>query len=449
MEDREIKQIEEQIRSLPKGSITVKHIHGREYEYWQYRENGKQISKRVKGEELETLRAQINERKRLELFLDSLRNSDTMQDTLSVVSENSPQGLIIIGDDLIRFTEPVRKFHKRELFPELSDYIYGPDNDRVFIMYGLRRTGKTTMIRQLILDMSPEMKKRTAFIQISPNETLAMLNKDLKILEKQGYRYIFIDEVTMLSDFIEGAALFSDIYAASGIKIVLSGTDSLGFLFAEDEQLYDRCFLLHTTFIPYREFENVLGIKGIDQYIRYGGTMSLGGVEYNKSQMSFASEKRTNEYIDSAIARNIQHSLKNYQHEGHFRALYDLYEKDELTSAINRVVEDMNHQFTIEVLTNTFKSHDLGVSKTNLRKDRENPTDILDEIDMTAVTERLKILLEIRNKEEQTVSISPEHVREIREYLEMLDLIRYIDVKIAGGSGSARKRTVFTQPGLR
>ena len=183
MEDREIKQIEEQIRILPKGSITVKHIHGREYEYWQYRENGKQISKRVKGEELETLRAQINERKRLELFLDSLRNSDTMQDTLSVVSENSPQGLIRTGDDLIRFTEPVRKFHKRELFPELSDYIYGPDNDRVFIMYGLRRTGKTTMIRQLILDMSPEMKKRTAFIQISPNETLAMLNKDLKISE--------------------------------------------------------------------------------------------------------------------------------------------------------------------------------------------------------------------------------------------------------------------------
>ena len=305
------------------------------------------------------------------------------------------------------------------------------------------------MIRQLILDMSPEMKKRTAFIQISPNETLSMLNKDLKILEKQGYRYIFIDEVTLLSDFIEGAALFSDIYAASGMKIVLSGTDSLGFLFAEDEQLYDRCILLHTTFIPYREFENVLGIKGIDQYIRYGGTMSLGGVDYNQRQMSFASEKRTNEYIDSAIAKNIQHSLRNYQHEGHFRALYDLYEKDELTSAINRVVEDMNHQFTIEVLTNAFKSHDLGVSKTNLRKDRENPTDILDEIDTEAVTERLKTLLEIRNKDEQTVSITPEHVREIREYLEMLDLIRYIDVKFAGGSGTTGKRTVFTQPGLR
>lgn len=34
-----------------------------------------------------------------------------------------------------------------------------------------------------------------------------------------------------MEDFIEGAALFSDIYASSGMKIVLSGTDSLGFIF--------------------------------------------------------------------------------------------------------------------------------------------------------------------------------------------------------------------------
>jgi hypothetical protein len=61
------------------------------------------------------------------------------------------------------------------------------------------------------------------------------------------------------------------------MKVVLSGTDSLGFLFSESEELYDRCIMLHTTLIPYREFERVLGIEGIDNYIRYGGTMSLGG----------------------------------------------------------------------------------------------------------------------------------------------------------------------------
>ena len=100
-------------------------------------------------------------------------------------------------------------------------------------------------------------------------------------------------------------------------------------------------------------------------------------------------------------------------------------------------------------MTRAFKSHDLGVSKTNLRRDREAPTDVLDTINEEAVTERLRILLEIREREEQKVPLTEEHVREIREYLEMLDLIHDIDVVISGSTGKRRKRTVFTQPGLR
>ena len=92
MEDREIKQIEEQIRSLPKGIITVKHIQGREYEYWQYRENGRQISKRVKGEELETIQAQINERKRLEKILEDYRKGEPESVNVPLVPSSSLRG---------------------------------------------------------------------------------------------------------------------------------------------------------------------------------------------------------------------------------------------------------------------------------------------------------------------------------------------------------------------
>jgi hypothetical protein len=189
--------------------------------------------------------------------------------------------------------------------------------------------------------MSDSDLKKSAFIQITASSTIADVNKDLKYLQSEGYKYVFIDEVTLMDDFIEGAALFSDIYASSGMKIVLSGTDSLGFMFSEDRELYDRCFMLHTTFVPYREFENVLGIRGIDEYIRYGGTMSLGGINYNRSGMTFATKESTDDYVDSAIARNIQHSLKNYQQGDHFRHLSELYEANELTSAINRIVEDI------------------------------------------------------------------------------------------------------------
>ena len=263
-----------------------------------------------------------------------------------------------------------------------------------------------------------------------------------------GYKYVFIDEVTLIEDFIEGAALFSDIFAACGMKIVLSGTDSLGFFFSEDEQLYDRCIFLHTTFIPYREFEEVLGIKGIDEYICYGGTMSLGGVHYNEKS-TFANKKSVDEYVDSAIAKNIQHSLKCYQYGGHFRALYDLYEKGELTSAINRVVEDVNHRFTLDVLTKDFMSHDLGISARNLRNDRQNSNDILDRIDKEEFTKRLKNLLEIRNRKEQTVTISEDHRREIKEYLDALDLTVDIDIQTLPVGREKNFKTVFTQPGMR
>lgn len=90
---------------------------------------------------------------------------------------------------------------------------------------------------------------------------------------------------------------------------------------------------LMTKTIPYREFERVLGIVGIDDFIRYGGTMSLGGKQYNDNAMIFATKKSTDEYVDSAIARNIQHSLKNYKYivkvNETLKALLEIKDKEE------------------------------------------------------------------------------------------------------------------------
>ena len=386
-------ELERQISNLPAGSITKKTVNGKDYFYHRWTEDKKRREKYIPAEELENFRTQIEQRKALERELKTLKKHlpKTKSADLSDFTTN-----IRTGEGLRSFAASVSGYHRRECFRQLRDYVYGEQQDKVFILYGLRRTGKTTMIRQIFAEMNDTELSRSAFIQITAKNTLADVNKDLKRLEAQGFRYVFLDEVTLMEDFIEGAALFSDVFAACGMKIVLSGTDSLGFLFTEDEQLYDRCILLHTTFIPYREFESVLGIHGIDEYIRFGGTMSLGGIHYNETS-TFASKESTDEYVDTAIARNIQHSLRCYQYEGHFRHLRDLYDRNELTSAINRVVEDINHRFTLEVLTQDFRSHDLGVSASNLRRDRQNPTDILDRIDLAAVTESLRELLEIRN----------------------------------------------------
>ena len=417
------------------GGITYKTINGKRYAYYQWTENGKQRSRRVKDDEFAELAAKIAVEKAKKA------SAKMMVAEPSIAFSAAPQFKTDIktGALLVNFCKSVSKWEKRECFGSLHDYIYGENNDRILILYGLRRTGKTTLVRQAIGEMPAEMRAKTAFIQLNSRLTLADVNHDLKLLETLGFRYVFIDEVTLLGDFIEGAALFSDVFAAGGMKVVLSGTDSLGFVFSEDEQLFDRCQLLHTTFIPYREFERVLKVKGIDNFIEYGGTMSR----------LFANKKSADDYVDSAIARNIQHSLKCYQHEGHFRSLQQLYDAGELTSAINRIVEDVNHRFTMEVLTQKFKSNDLRISASNLRRDRFRHTDILDRVDIGAITKRLKKLLLIRDKEEQSVNISNAHRTEIREYLDLLDLTCDIDVVNMSNLNERKVRTVFSQPGLR
>lgn len=444
-----IEELQREIAALPPGSLTAKKVGGKAYYYHRYTANGMRHENYIDFDSVEELRSQIEKRKALEIELKALKKSiPAPKATRRKKDTHEFKTYVRIGDQLRNWANPVKKYNRRECYKALHDFVFGEQQDKVFILYGLRRTGKTTLIRQVILDMTPELLDHTAFIQVKSTDSLSAINSDLKYLEANGYKYVFIDEVTLMEDFIEGAALFSDIYASSGMKIVLSGTDSLGFIFTEYEQLYDRCILLHTTFIPYREFENVLGIHGIDEFIRYGGTMSMGGVNYNEKS-SFATKKSAGEYIDSAIARNIQHSLRYYQDGGHFRHLYELYQKGELTSAINRVVEDMNHRFTKETLTKTFISNDLSVTARNLLKDRSEPFDLTENIDRDFVVGSIKTMLDILDKEEQSVEVDDTHAYQIKEYLSLLDLIMDVDILHFPDVNNREKKAVISQPGMR
>lgn len=423
-----IAEIEREIAVLPAGGVSKKNVHGNIYYYHRITQNGKRIEKYVKADEVDELISNIEKRKKLEKELKKLKQCMPKEKNLDFKTK------VLVGDRLKSLISIIRNYKKRECIQMLRDYIFKDIDDKVFILYGLRRTGKTTLIRQIILELSESDFNKAAFIQVTSKDSLSDIDEDLRLLEKNGYKYVFLDEMTLMEDFIEGSALFSDIYASSGMKIVLSGTDSLGFAFSKEEQLYDRCIMLHTTFIPYREFENVLGIYGIDEYIRYGGTMSLGGINYNAST-PFSNIKDTEEYINTSIAKNIQHSLKMYQYGGHFRQLLDLYEKGELTNVINRVVEDMNHRFTKSVVER--------ITANNLLGDR------VDSLNLDKVTLGIKNMLDILNKEEQSVDISDVHMTQIKEYLAILDLIKEIDLEYLPEVNQKSKIIVVTQPGLR
>lgn len=444
-------RLESKIAELPVGYISKKNIKGKTQYYLQWRENGKMKSKYIRANELETVSRQIEERKRLQAKLNELKlhypkNGET------VTYETS----VIYGSELKAMIEAVAAFQKRDCFEQIQKFLRSADRTRVCVLYGLRRTGKTTLLLQTAAELSDSDFQKSIYIKIKSGNTMEQLTRDLKKLFNEGYRYAFIDEVTLMKDFVDSAAMFSDIYSMMGMKIILSGTDSLGFWFAADNELYDRVRIIHTTFIPFREYSRLLGIDSIDEYIRYGGTLRLGEQNFDDpdamaADASFRDDESTRKYIDTAICENIQHSLSYFEYGKYFGKLYELYSAGELTNAINRIIEDMNHRFLEEVLTKEFVSSDLGISASNLRKER-NPqkrTSILDNIDRKEVTEQMMRLLGIRNKEQQSVKILPEHLAQIKIYLKAMDLIAECPVCNAELGLGNEERIIFTQPGMR
>ena len=357
---------------------------------------------------------------------------------------------VVTGAGLQALANSVAKYGKRNCFSTLQKFVTGSYDGKICILYGLRRTGKTTLLFQMLSELPIE---KTAYIKVQTIDDMSRLTKDLKVLFELGYRYVFIDEITLLSDFIDTAAVLSDVFSMMGMKIVVSGTDSLGFAMANRDELYDRSVTIHTSFIPFREYARLLNIRSVDSYIEYGGTLKMENMSFDDpdaafDEVAFRDDESTRKYIDTAISRNIQHTLKNDHYGEYFNQLRELYEKGELTNVINRIVQHMNHRFVLRVVEDEFKSHDFGSAKELLLHDlpAERAT-VLYDVDEKQILERLKAIIEVKEKSETTVSITQEHIDKVKKYLLMLDLI--VNCPERYESGKQAEHIVFSQPGMR
>ena len=357
---------------------------------------------------------------------------------------------VVTGAGLQALANSVAKYGKRDCFSTLQKFVAGSYDGKICILYGLRRTGKTTLLFQMLSDLPIE---KTAYIKVQTTDDMSRLTKDLKVLFELGYRYVFIDEITLLNDFIDTAAVLSDVFSMMGMKIVVSGTDSLGFAMANRDELYDRSVTIHTSFIPFREYARLLNIRSVDSYIEYGGTLKMENMSFDDSdaafdEVAFRDDENTRKYIDTAISRNIQHTLKNDHYGEYFNQLRELYEKGELTNVINRIVQHMNHRFVLRVVEDEFKSHDFGSAKELLLHDlpAERAT-VLYDVNEKQILERLKAIIEVKEKSETTVPITQEHIDKVKKYLLMLDLI--VNCPERYESGKQAEHIVFSQPGMR
>ena len=331
----------------------------------------------------------------------------------------------------------IEGYHHRNCYEDLAKYVFHTDDARVCTLYGLRRTGKTTLMVQA-MDALKKLGRAGEILYVHANDGDHISSLKKLMDTHPDAKYIFVDEATKMEDFQGASSILADRYAAEeGRRIVLTGTDSLGIKFALSSELFDRAHVIHTTYIPFREHSYLLDTKDIDDYIRFGGTLTDGSVFYNQD----ASNDPDFDYTNDAIALNIQHSLEHYDGgEGSFGALLDLYANDELTTFINKLVEKDSHDYFERMLNRSFKSNTIGsvrqLVETHPNDFEQADADLLRD---PVLLERVREVLNI--KPTFHTPITRRAMDEVKRYLRALEVVYPL-------SGE-ENRILFTQPGLR
>lgn len=206
------------------------------------------------------------------------------------------------------FTTDISGMNKRKAFAILKDFVLGDEcyQGEILAVCGLKRTGKTTLLKQLLCNIEAYTAS-CAFLEMQDSDTMKMLERRIEEEQAKGKTVIFINEITKVSDFINNSSSLADCFAKAGVRIIISGMDSLSIAFAEDYELYDRVRKVNTTYISFAEYHTLFPSEDINDYIRYGGLFYK-----NEAEKSTIGYENILSYLHDAVTMNIANSLKNH-----------------------------------------------------------------------------------------------------------------------------------------
>ena len=262
-----------------------------------------------------------------------------------------------VGKELDNFLDDNASYeYSRHQLPNIIKYLDTDKSSSVCILQGLRRTGKSVLMLQAIqhLAISGNFDK-TVYIRCYRSDSMAKLSETLNFLQKNNYKYIFLDEATLIPRITDRAASLPDIHARGGMRIVVAGTDSLLLSFVKQYEWFGRSITYKTTNVRFFEHVSITGNNEIESYLEHGGIFKDGeGDAIPDDYGNFDSPKNADEYCRSAIAMNIQHALEWETQEERFGPLVTLYNEGVLASAIMTVVSDINNRFIADILFNQY-----------------------------------------------------------------------------------------------
>jgi predicted AAA+ superfamily ATPase len=154
------------------------------------------------------------------------------------------------------------------------------DTGFILILYGQRRTGKTTIVKQLIDALIYSGVKRQHIIYYSFDKTGGMVSEVLKQYQQMfsgnflaEKKYVFFDEIQKAKDWNPEIKYYYDHF--NHLQMFLTGSSSLFIKEGEMESLAGRTL------------EYKLDPLGFDEYLRFNGSEDmLGNIPFFKEQLS-------------------------------------------------------------------------------------------------------------------------------------------------------------------
>ncbi len=214
--------------------------------------------------------------------------------------------------------------YKRKYFDIILNRIIAP-RKFIQIIYGSRQIGKTTLIKQVIKEISIPCLYVSA--DDIPAVTSAWIDQiwdtcRLKLNQNDKKEYILIiDEVQKIPNWSENIKKnwdhdsFNDI----NIKLFLLGSAPISIQKGLSESLAGRFELIHITHWSYKEMKEAFNLT-IEEYVYYGGYPgAIGMIGENERWQSYIKDS----LVDSVISKDIL-SLSNILKPTLLRRLFEL-----------------------------------------------------------------------------------------------------------------------------
>jgi hypothetical protein len=276
---------------LPIGTIVRRNIRGKTRFYHQWREDGKTKSRYLKPSEILPLREQLGKAK-------SKFRKNSPPATLESRSETGYSSAVITGRLLDELAASTQKTGKRTVFDRIDAFL-NSETGGIFVLHGLPRSGKSTLLRQCIAALPDEMRAMAAYISLSEGVSPKELFSDLLNLRSHGIRIMLIDGLERAAK--SPLAAMADIFPELSCKIVISADDRL---FCADAHLpYPTA---SANAISFQDYCNISKSRNLKGYLLEGGIDRVELSDY----LNRALTEVTQRFIASAI------DLRQRHHQG-------------------------------------------------------------------------------------------------------------------------------------